>query len=78
MFQNSSNGGKEGWAHGEQGGESIHPIFNRLMDTYGRMHPSNRRLLSMLKAHHVCVFPLAKQLKQKTLVGRRKRKSEDI
>ena len=57
--------------YGEQGGESIHPTFNRLYDIHSRMQPCHRRLMSMLKSHHVAVNPNATKLKTQTC-GKRK------
>ena len=51
--------------YGEQGVESIHPIFNGLHNTYGRMKPNTRRLKAMMDAHMITVNPEAKILKPK-------------
>ena len=59
--------------YGEQGGESIRAEFNNLHWMFCRMKPNSRRLMSMLKEHHVKVHPLAKKLKPEI---QRKRKAE--
>lgn len=58
--------------YGEQGGESIHNEFNKLMRTYCTMKPNTRRLLSVLKEHHRRTNPTAKALKPE--IKKRKRK----
>ena len=49
--------------YGEQGGEGIHPEFNRLNQIYCRMTPDTRRLHSMMKEHHIRSNPEAKSMK---------------
>ena len=49
--------------YGEQGAESIHPTFNQLKTTYGRMKPNVRRLNTVMTAHLVATHPDVKSLK---------------
>ena len=49
--------------YGEQGGESIHNEFNKLNQRYCMMQPSQRRILAMVKEHHMRIHPKAQQLK---------------
>ena len=53
--------------YNEQGGESIHAEFNSIYRMFCRMKPNSRRLLSMMKEHHVRVHPRAKKLQAKKL-----------
>ena len=48
--------------YGEQGGESIHPEFNRLKKTYASVRPNTARVKVMLEQHHLTVKPLAKSM----------------
>ena len=61
--------------YGEQGGESIHPEFNRLYDMFGRMKPNRNRLFSMLKEHFLRVHPEPK--KMRPIIQKRKWKTEE-
>ena len=61
--------------YGEQGGESIHPEFNNLKRTYCMMKPNSRRLLAMLKEHHLRVHPEAKSMRPP--IKKRKFRSDD-
>ena len=59
--------------YAEQGGESIHPVFNALSKTYASVRPHTNRLKSMLEHHHLQVKPIVKSLTPQI----RKRKREE-
>lgn len=60
--------------YGEQGGESIHPEFNKLRATYASVRPHNARVKVMLEQHHLKVKPMAKSMTPQV----KKRKFKDI
>ncbi|XP_057310202.1 uncharacterized protein LOC130648181 [Hydractinia symbiolongicarpus] len=59
--------------YGEQGAESIHPMFNKLMSTYQHMKPASRRVEAMLREHLTRINPNAQKLRPII----RKRKHEE-
>ena len=48
--------------YAEQGGESIHTVFNELRKTYSCMPSAGERLKSMLEQHHMKVRPEARSM----------------
>ncbi|XP_057300002.1 uncharacterized protein LOC130630499 [Hydractinia symbiolongicarpus] len=59
--------------YGEQGAESIHPTFNKLMATYCQMKPPTKRLQAMMNEHLTRVHPRSQVLRPSI----RKRKHEE-
>lgn len=67
---------KWGWGLGkysEQGGEGIHAEFNSLNRTYCCMKPDEKRLLAIMREHHIRVNPAVRNLRPE----KKKRKIEN-
>ena len=60
--------------YGEQGGEGIHPEFNRIHQIYCRMKPETRRLKMMVKEHYLRSLPDVQVRKPKI----KKRKIQEV
>ena len=61
--------------YAEQGGESIHPVFNNLLRSNGQLKPATKRLATMINIHHANTNPEARKMKPE--IVRRKRKFEE-
>ena len=57
--------------HGEQGAESLHAAFNRIMRSYTSIPDRLTRLKSVMKEHHLQVAPT--MVAQEPTIKRRKK-----
>ena len=49
--------------YGEQGGESVHALFNQYYKTYQSLRPKTKRLTSIMEHHYLNLYPKIKELK---------------